>query len=179
MTTPTEETLRYPLGRFSPREQIWPDDRAALIRIIADTPNELGEAVAGLTEAQLDTPYREGGWTVRQVVHHIADTNTVMYVRFRMVLTEAEPPIQPFDDVPWAELPDARTAPVEDSLILLTGLHARWAALLEQLSDEQYARTGNHPVSGPTRLDRMLEFFAWHCEHHRAHITSLRQRQGW
>lgn len=174
-----DEALRYPIGRLVRAEQVTPELRRKWIETIAAQPGRLRAAVAGLRDAQLDTPYRDGGWTVRQVVHHIADTNTVLAVRLRMIAAEPEPPLQPFDENAWAVLPDARTGPVEPSLLLLDGLHERLAALLGALTDEQWARTGRHPVTGPAPLDRIVEMYTWHGDHHIAHITSLRQRKGW
>lgn len=174
-----DEALRYPIGRLTRAETVTPELRNKWIETLSGQPERLRTAVAGLSDAQLDTPYREGGWTVRQVVHHIADTNTVLAVRMRLVAAETNPPLQPFDENLWAELPDARTGPVEPSLVLLDGLHARLTMLLRQLSDGEWARTGQHPVTGPNRLDRMVEMYTWHGDHHIAHITSLRERENW
>lgn len=180
MTEPTaDEALRYPIGRLVRAEQVTPELRKTWVDTIAAQPDKLRAAVAGLSDEQLDTPYRDGGWTVRQVVHHIADTNTVLAVRLRMIAAEPEPPLQPFDETMWAELPDARSGAVEPSLMLLDGLHQRMAALLGALADEQWARVGRHPVAGPSPLDRIVEMYTWHGDHHIGHITSLRQRRGW
>lgn len=174
-----DEALRYPIGRLVRAETVTPALRAQWLATMAAQPDRLRAAVAGLSDEQLDTPYRDGGWTVRQVVHHIADTNTVLAVRLRMVAAESEPPLQPFAENAWAELPDARTGPVEPSLVLLAGLHSRLVSLLRGLGEEQWARVGHHPVNGPSRLDRMVEMYVWHGDHHIAHITSLRERRGW
>ena len=137
------------------------------------------QAVAGLDDAQLDTPYREGGWTIRQVVHHVADSHANSYIRFKLALTEDWPIIKPYDEASWAELVDSRSLPVSTSLDLLTALHARWVALLRTLKAEDWERTLNHPEAGVMSLDLMLGLYAWHCEHHVAHITALRSRMGW
>ena len=136
-------------------------------------------AVAGLDDRQLDTPYRPGGWTVRQVVHHYADSHANSYVRFRLALTEDAPVIKPYDEQRWAELPDAKSAPISVSLTLLSALHQRWVLLLRSLDDQTFARTFIHPELGEMRLDKTLGLYAWHCHHHVAHITNLRARQGW
>jgi len=135
--------------------------------------------VAGLTGAQLDTPYRPGGWTVRQVVHHVPDSHLNSYVRFRWALTEEEPDIKAYHEDRWAELADARTAPVEVSLALLDSLHARWVALLRSLNEQEWKRTFRHPQHGLITLEKNAALYAWHGRHHTAHITRLRERNGW
>jgi uncharacterized damage-inducible protein DinB len=135
-------------------------------------------AVAGLTEQQLDTPYRAGGWTVRQVVHHVPESHMNSYVRFKLALTEDDPVIKPYDEVLWAKLADAY-APIEGSLALLDALHQRWVPLLESMKDGDFERTFRHPELGPVRLDQNLALYAWHGKHHVAHITALRDRMGW
>lgn len=155
-----------------------PGERAAWIRQMADAPAALRSAVAGLSDAQLDTPYREGGWTVRQVVHHLPDSHLNAYVRMKLALTEDHPTIKPYHEARWAELPDSR-APLEVSLALFERLHERWVLLWESLDQEQFARTLVHPEIGVVRLDQMLASYAWHGRHHTAHITSLRARMGW
>jgi uncharacterized damage-inducible protein DinB len=172
------DDLRYPIGRFSGDRDSNPQKRASWIRDIRELPAHLREAVAGLSDAQLDTPYREGGWTVRQVVHHLADSHLNAYVRFKLALTESEPQIKPYDEKRWAELSDS-TLDIGISLTLLDGLHARWSALLTAMTAEQMERTFLHPESGVQKLDRTLQTYAWHCRHHVAHITGLRQRNGW
>lgn len=172
------EDLRYPVGKFAYDADSNPQKRAAWIREIAELPARAREAVAGLSAAQLDTPYREGGWTVRQVVHHLADSHMNSYVRFKLALTENEPQIKPYDQKAWAELPDS-SGDIGSSLKLLEGLHERWTALLSGLSAAQMERTFLHPESGVQKLDRTLQTYAWHCRHHVAHITSLRKRSGW
>ena len=145
---------------------------------IADTPGRLREAVRGLAGPQLDTPYRPGGWTVRQVVHHLPDSHVNSYVRLKLALTEESPVIRPYDEARWAMLPDA-AAPLELSLDLLEHLHARWLYLWRRLTEGEWARTLLHPDLGPMRVDELLAFYAWHGGHHVAHITSLRLRRGW
>ncbi len=174
------DDLRYPIGRFQYDGVPVPAHRARAIAQIAALPAALRNAVAGLTDAQLDTPYRPEGWTVRQVVHHVADSHVNAYTRFRLALTEDAPTVKPYDEARWAELPDARTLPVAVSLDLLDALHARWAHLLARLDDEAFARTFVHPQHGQAfTLDWALAQYAWHGRHHTAHITTLRAREGW
>ena len=171
--------LSYPIGRFDFKQTV---DRAAipaLIEDIAALPQKLRGAIAGLSVGQLDTPYRPGGWTVRQTVHHVADSHMNSYIRLRLALTETEPTIRTYEQQLWAELPDARSAPVEISLQLLEGLHTRWVLLLQSLSPHDFSRTFRHPQLGLVRLDTNLALYAWHCKHHTAHITGLRKRSGW
>jgi hypothetical protein len=170
---------RFPVGRFTPPAVITPEDRERYLREIEEAPGRLREAVSGLTDEQLDTPYRDGGWTVRQVVHHVPDSHINSYVRFRLALTEEEPTIRPYLEDRWAELADARTAPVEVSLGLLESIHRRWALLLRSLDNEQWAFRFRHPELGVVPLDRNLALYAWHGRHHVAHVTSLRDRRGW
>jgi uncharacterized damage-inducible protein DinB len=171
--------LSYPIGKFEWPESVTPEMRSQLIGEIEAAPAWFRAAVQGLTGQQLDTPYRPGGWTVRQVVHHVADSHLNSYIRFRLALTEDQPTIKPYDQTKWAELPDARTAPVETSLQLIESLHQRWVALLRSMSDADFARTFLHPERGVMRLDLTLAMYAWHGRHHRAHITGLRERMGW
>jgi hypothetical protein len=171
--------LSYPIGKFPLPKSVAPEMRPQWIGEIEAAPARFREAVQGLTERQLDTPYRPGGWTVRQVVHHVADSHLNSYVRFRLALTEDEPTIKPYDQAKWAELCDARMAPVEPSLQLIDSLHQRWVVLLRSLSDADFARTFRHPERGVSRLDTNLAMYAWHSRHHAAHITGLRERMGW
>jgi hypothetical protein len=171
--------LRYPIGRFDVSAPVAVESRPRLIEQIEAAPGGLREAVRGLNEEQLDTPYRPGGWTVRQTVHHVADSHINSYVRLRLALTEDEPVIKPYDEAKWADLADARTLPVEISLDLLDNLHRRWVVLLRSLSDADFARTFRHPEVGLLRLDTNLALYAWHGQHHTAHITALRERNGW
>lgn len=172
------EDLRYPLGKFTHDPDSTPQKRAAWIADIRDLPGHARAAVAGLADAQLDTPYRDGGWTPRQVIHHLADSHMNSFVRFKLALTEEGPTIKPYAEKLWAELPDS-TLGVSCSLELLEGLHARWTALLSALRPEQFERTFVHPEGGVQKLDRALQVYAWHCRHHVAHITHLRARKGW
>jgi uncharacterized damage-inducible protein DinB len=171
--------LRYPIGTFVPVDRLSQDERAAAIAEISAFPAELARAVAGLSDEQLDTPYRPGGWTVRQVVHHLPDSHLNAYVRFRLALTEDEPTIKPYAEKRWAELPDARSGPIEPSLALLAAVHVRWTRLLEALPEADFARTYLHPDDGRRTLDRTLALYVWHGRHHLAHITRLAERMGW
>jgi hypothetical protein len=171
--------LSYPIGKCDYPQNVSRDARKQHVEEIAVAPARFREAVHGLNDAQLETPYRPGGWTVRQVVHHFADSHMNAYVRFRLALTEEQPTVRPYDEKKWAELVDARTGDVAVSLQLIDSLHRRWAALLESLSDADFGRTLHHPELGVLRLDTYLASYAWHCRHHAAHITSLRQRMGW
>jgi uncharacterized damage-inducible protein DinB len=174
------DDLRYPIGRFNYAGRMAPADRSREIEEILRTPEELRAALEELSAKQLDTPYREGGWTVRQVVHHVADSHLNAYTRFRLGLTEDEPLIKPYDEARWAELADARTAPVELSLVILEALHERWVLLLRSLSPADFERTVRHPQwSEPLTLDKLVALYAWHGRHHTAHILSLRERMGW
>jgi uncharacterized damage-inducible protein DinB len=173
------DDLRYPIGPFRFNPPATADTRLADVASIADAPGRLRQAVAGLDERQLDTPYRPTGWTVRQVVHHIVDSHINAYVRFRLALTEDHPTVRPYDEKGWAELADARAAPVEISLDLLDRLHERWVRLLRSLPEEAMARTVHHPENGVMSLDHLLQSYSWHGRHHVAHITALRARENW
>ena len=171
--------LRFPVGRFDLKAEITADDRPRLIDQIAEAPARLREAVKGLSPSQIDTPYRDGGWTVRQVVHHLPDSHLNSYTRFKLALTEDEPTIKPYDEDQWAKLYDAQSAPLEVSLALLESLHARWVILLRTLTEKDFARAFIHPELGAVSLTKSLGLYAWHGRHHVAHITSLRERMGW
>jgi len=171
--------LRFPIGRYLPPADIGETLRDEWTGELESLPDNLRKAVAGLSEAQLDTPYRPGGWTVRQVVHHLPDSHMNSYVRVRLALTEDRPTIKPYEEGRWAELPDARQSPIEPSLELLEGLHRRFTALLRSLTSEEFAKTFRHPELGEIRLDWTLGLYAWHSRHHVAHITTLRVREGW
>ena len=173
-----EGDLRYPVGRFQRVENLTPDQRTPLISAIAETPAKLRQAVAGLNEQQLDTPYRPGGWTVRQVVHHLPDSHMNSFIRFKLGLTENEPTIKTYEESLWAKLADAK-APIEPSLVLLESLHTRWITLLDSLSPSDWKRAVRHPEMGLLTLDGLLQLYSWHGRHHVAHITSLRERNGW
>src|SRR6202049_2473051 len=171
--------LSYPIGKYEHQESLTPAERDIAIAQIAATPQGLRDAVAGLSQQQFDTPYRPGGWTVRQVVHHIPDSHLNSYVRFKLALTENEPTIRPYDEALWAKLQDSRDTPVEVSLSLLESLPHRWEGLLRSLAPEYFSRRLRLPALGPMTLDDMLGSYAWHGRHHVAHITSLRSREGW
>jgi uncharacterized damage-inducible protein DinB len=183
MSTPTLQDstpdLRYPTGRFQRPDALDAEARTRAIDVIAATPARLREAVRGLTDAQLETPYRPGGWTVRQLVHHVPDSHLNAYVRFKLALTENGPTIKPYDEARWAELPDTRLVPIATSLTLLEAVHERWVALLRAMEPSDFERPLNHPETGRQRLDQMLALYAWHGPHHVAHITTLRDRMGW
>jgi DinB superfamily len=171
--------LSYPIGKCEYIPESTPAQRKHWVDNIAATPANLRQAVAGMDDAKLDTPYRPGGWTVRQVVHHVADSHINSYVRFRLALTEDSPSITAYDEKAWAELYDARTLPIEVSLGLLDGIHARWASLLRHLDEAAFHRAFIHPELGPVTVDRALQLYSWHGRHHIAHITSLSERSGW
>jgi hypothetical protein len=172
------EDLRYPIGRFTPSDSSDPATRAEHISILRLLPSNLRTAVNGLTHLQLDTPYREGGWTVRQLVHHIADSHANAYCRTKLALTEDWPTIKPYDEAAWARLADSRL-PVDGSLAMIAAMHERWVALLESLSDTDFERGYVHPENGRQNLATVLAIYAWHSRHHTAHITNLRARQNW
>ena len=170
---------RYPVGKFVMPKDASPASRKAAIAEIAATPGKLRAAVAGLTDSQLDTPYREGGWTVRQVVHHVPDSHLNAYVRLRLALTEDNPTIRPYDEARWAELADAKSAPIAASQLLLDNLHERWVQLWRSLKEEDFARGLIHPEHGQRNVDWILSVYEWHGQHHTAHITELRKGKGW
>ncbi|ARA94345.1 metal-dependent hydrolase [Rhodothermaceae bacterium RA] len=170
------DDLRYPIGRPEPVTHLHPRQRQRCIADLAAAPTQLRHAVHGLAVEKLDIPYRPGGWTVRQVVHHLPDSHLNGYLRFRLGLTEDTPVIKPYDQDGWSALPDARTAPLEPSLALFDALHARWVGLLEALPPEAFRRTVRHPEQGLLTLDGLLALYAWHGRHHIAHITTARTR---
>ena len=179
-STPDLEKLRFPIGRFDPKGELAVGARPAAVDSIAGTPARFRKAIAGLSDAQLDMPYREGGWTLRQVVHHVPDSHLNAYVRFKLALTEANPTIRPYDEGRWAELPDTAGTQIGVSLVLLEALHRRWVILLRAMQEADWARTFFHPEHEKSfRLDRILAMYAWHGKHHVAHITGLRDRMGW
>ncbi|CAN5632259.1 bacillithiol transferase BstA [soil metagenome] len=173
------ESLRYPTGRFRPRAEVSMAEMQSLIQDLGELPADLRTAVSDLSTEQLDTPYRPGGWTVRQVVHHVPDSHLNSYVRFKLAITEEEPAITAYDEVAWAELADGRGEDVEGSLLLLEALHRRWTHFLRSLRSEQFSRSFRHPELGLVALDVNLQLYAWHGRHHLAHVTRLRQRNGW
>lgn len=173
-----EIDLRYPVGKFDKNVEITPELRREFIQTIADLPEKLAAAVEGLSEEQLDTEYRPGGWTVRQTVHHVADSHINSICRFKLAMTEDKPTIRPYHEDRWAELADSKM-PVQISLDILKGLHARWTELLESFTEEDFQKKLIHPDSGEWTVTQFLALYAWHSRHHTAHITSLRERKGW
>ncbi len=163
---------RYPIGCFQFPQSVSATEREDFLLRLVGAPARLRVAVTGLSEKQLETPYREGGWTVRQVIHHVPDSHMNSYVRFKLALTENEPTIKPYDEAAWASLKDSAETPVETSLLLLESLHERWVTLLRGLTEEQWARTMRHPEIGLLRLDQVLALYAWHGDHHTAHIRN-------
>lgn len=172
------EDLRYPIGRFTPPPSSDPAIRAKHISTLRLLPGTLQTAVSGLSHVQLETPYREGGWTVRQLVHHIADSHANAYVRTKLALTEDWPTIKPYNEAEWARLADSRL-PIDGSLAMIGALHERWVVLFESLSDSGFQRGYVHPENGRQDLATVLALYSWHSRHHTAHITSLRSRQNW
>ena len=171
--------LRYPTGKFVPPGNPTPETRKLAIDAIAETPSRLRDAVQGLDEDQLDTPYRPGGWTIRQVVHHVPDSHLNAYVRVKLALTEMAPVIKPYDEAAWAELIDTTSVPIDVSLDLTEAVHRRWVALLRAMKDEDFRREYVHPETGRHTLDHLVALYAWHGPHHVAHITATRTRMGW
>lgn len=169
---------RYPIGKFEVPASVTPERRKQAIDEIASTPAKLRAAVKGLTDAQLDTPYREGGWTVRQVVHHVPDSHMNALIRLKLALTEDKPTIRPYNETAWAELADAKM-PLEASQTLLDSVHARWDRLWRAMKQEDFARALVHPDHGERTIDWLLFVYEWHGKHHTAHITELRKRKGW
>lgn len=175
----TEIDLRYPTGAFDFAGKPDAEGLRGALEAIRELPDRLRGVLDGLNDGQLDTPYRPGGWTVRQLVHHLADSHVNAYCRMRLVLTEERPTVRAYDQDRWAELEDARSGPLEPSLELLAGLHARWHALLGRLRAEDFDRPLRHPEVGDLTLGRLVAYYGWHCRHHVAHIAALRERQGW
>ena len=169
---------RYPVGKFSQEGPVTAEQRAQFLQHVTEAPANLRAAIQGLSEAQLDTPYRDGGWTPRQVVHHVADSHMNAFIRFKLALTEDNPTIKPYAENLWAELADAKL-PLETSLVMVDQVHHRWTTVLHAMTESQWARTFNHPENGMRRLDQVLGLYAWHGRHHVAHITELRERKGW
>ena len=170
---------RFPVGKFQYEGPPTEEQKKKFLDEIALTPVNLRSAVKGLTEQQLDTPYRQGGWTVRQVVHHVPDSHLNSYIRFKLALTEDEPIIKTYEEARWAELPDTKATPIEVSLTLLESLHDRWMRLLRSLGPEDWKKTFRHPALGPMTLEKTLALYAWHGRHHVAHITELRKQMSW
>ncbi len=173
------EQLRYPTGRFEPKPAPSVQTIDQCIEAIASLPEELSAAVRGLSEVQLGTRYRPDGWTVRQVVHHVADSHLNAVIRMKLALTEDNPTIKAYDEARWAELADVHETSIQVSLDLIEALHARWVPLLKSLGTDELKRPFVHPESGPGQLHYLVQMYAWHGRHHVAHITSLRARQDW
>jgi len=170
---------RFPIGKFSFQGPLTAQQKKEFLNDIEQTPARLRAAVSGLSDQQLDTPYREGGWTVRQVVHHVPDSHVNSYIRFKLALTEEEPTIRPYMEDRWAELPEAKSGSIDVSLVLLESLHRRWMLVLSGLTDAQWARSFRHPEMGLLSLEKTLALYAWHGRHHVAHVTELRKKMGW
>ena len=173
------EELMYPIGRVEMLPATSPEVRSASIDELRRYPAVLRSTVEGLSDAQLDTPYRPGGWTVRQVVHHLPDSHMNSYVRFKWATTEDNPTIRTYEEARWAELDEARTGPIDMSLDLLEALHTRWCAFLATLTDAEWEKTFEHPEWGRITLDATLQQYVWHSRHHLAHIAGLIRREGW
>lgn len=171
--------LSYPIGKFSLPDSMTASDREMAIEVIRTTPARFREAVAGLSEDQLATPYRPDGWTVRQLIHHVADSHMIAYLRHKLIATQDHPTLVTYDQDRWAELGDVEAVPIEASLQMLEAVHQRWAAFLDSLPAEDFDRTANHPEIGEVKLSDMIALYAWHGPHHVAHITALREREGW
>jgi uncharacterized damage-inducible protein DinB len=170
---------RYPIGKFSFDGTLSADQKKSFLSDIEQTPPRMRSALKGLSEEQLNTPYREGGWTVRQVTHHVADSHMNAYIRFKLALTEDEPTIKPYMEDRWAELPESKQAPVELSLVLLESLHERWTMVLRNMSEADWKRNLKHPEMGKLSLEKTLALYSWHGRHHTAHVTALREKMGW
>lgn len=175
----SEADLRYPIGPLKIPGETTPQQRREWLNALSDFPRQLQQATDGLSAAQLDTRYRPDGWTVRQVVHHVADSHMNAYIRVRLALTEEAPVIKPYYEDRWAELLDGRTADISLSLQILDALHKRWTLLYGSFGEAEFARMYRHPEMGELRMDQVLALYAWHCEHHMGHITGLRTRSGW
>lgn len=171
---------RYPVGKWQrPAAPLSRTERTQMLESMSETPKLMRQAVDGLSDQQLDTPYRDGGWTARQVVHHVPDSHMNGYVRAKLALTEERPTIKPYDEAAWAMLKDSELTPVETSLALLEGVHTRWITLFRSLDDDQWKREFVHPDNGPMTLEALLSLYSWHGRHHVGHITALRERMGW
>jgi len=170
---------RYPIGKFSFDGTLTPDQKKQYLQDIEETPTRLRAAVCGLSDQQVNTPYRDGGWTVRQLTHHVPDSHMNAYIRFKLALTEDEPTIRPYMEDRWAELPESKQAPVELSLALLDSLHQRWTMVLKNISETDWKRNLRHPEMGLLSLEKTLALYAWHGRHHTAHVTALREKMGW
>lgn len=174
-----EKDLRFPIGKFVRGAKPTEEERRQWIEIMSEAPTHLSAAVAGLTAEQLDTPHRLGGWTLRQTVHHMADSHMNSFVRCKLALSEDEPLVPPFSGAIWAELPDAKSASVDASLAIFNGLQERWVVQLRSLRHGDWERNFLHPQMGMMTIESLLELYQWHCRHHVAQISSLRERSGW
>lgn len=170
---------RYPIGKYSRPDAITSQQRKLFLDQIEELPRKLNDAVSGLTEAQIDTPYRDGGWTVKQVVHHLADSHMHGYIRAKFAKTMDNPTIMPYDEKSWSELDDAANLPIEISLGIINNVHARWTHFLRSLPQDEFALKLMHPENGPMTLDHVLALYSWHGRHHTAHVTELRNAKGW
>ncbi len=176
----TLDELKFPVGKFVKPEEYTTDVLAGCIAIISNFPNQLKKEVETLTDEQLNTPYRPDGWTIRQVVHHCADSHTHSLLRLKFTLTEDKPTIKPYAQEVWAELVDSKLMPIEPSLLILQGVHTRWTAILHTLTPDQFEREYMHPEYGKHfSLYEATALYAWHCKHHLAHITNLKKEKGW
>lgn len=174
------EELKYPIGIYSKPQEITQELLSEYILAISTFPEKLKNEVHHLTDSQLDTPYRPGGWTIRQVVHHCADSHMNSLFRFKLALTEDNPTIKPYFEDRWAELADSKSMPVDAALKMIEGIHARWTVLLTSLSERELSRTFFHPESNKQyRLDETIGVYAWHCKHHLAHITTAKKTNKW
>lgn len=173
MDSSLAESLKYPIGKFTAPGNLSSDQRKGLIEVIEQAPGKYRQAVTGLTDQQFDTPYREGGWTIRQVIHHVADSHLNSYIRFKWALTEEKSLIKTYNQTAWANLPEAKSAPVDLSLNLLEALHARWVVMLKNMTEEDFSTKFTHPELGEIDLHFMLGLYAWHCKHHLAHIHQV------
>ena len=170
---------RYPIGKFERKNTLTADERRSAIEDVVAAPARLRDAARGLTDQQLDTPYRDGGWTLRQVIHHLPDSHMNAFIRFKLALTEDTPEVKPYDEAKWAELIDSYETPVETSLTLLDSVHDRWVRILRSMKDSDFAKAVRHSEHGVINLDALLALYAWHGRHHVGHITSLRDSKGW
>jgi len=170
---------RYPIGKFSYDGPLTAEQKKQYLDDIEQTPARLRAVVSGLSDQQLNTPYRDGGWTVRQLAHHVPDSHMNAYIRFKLALTEDDPTIKPYMEDRWAELPESKQAPIEVSLVLLDSLHQRWTMVLRNIKDSDWKRTFRHPEMGPMTLEKTLALYSWHGRHHVAHVTTLRKKMGW
>ncbi|HEY2434824.1 MAG TPA: putative metal-dependent hydrolase [Vicinamibacterales bacterium] len=176
MTPLSDVDPRYPTGKLTFDRDVTPEKRRPWIESIRTTPAKLRAAATGLTDTQLDTPYREGGWTVRQVIHHVPESHANAFVRFKLALTEDSPTIKPYSEDAWAKLPDVARASIESSLKLVEALHERWVTLLDVMTDADFRRPLTHPERGQITLDTLLQIYAWHGPHHIAHVELVRRR---